>query len=206
MLKTQLIGRLTRDAEWKRGSSSEFLAFDVAVNTSKDRVVFVNCTINDIEYANKLCQFLLKGTQIHAEGLPIASGYITRDGKAMGALRLMVNRVLLLGSKKEDEQGYTTPNNGEFDNHEQYQPENANYAQSATPVNNTPPQQQPTFSDNSAPTRGGRTNGQQPPPQRTQQAPRQQNVPPQGNNQANYSGQQQYQPPYNNQQDDNIPF
>jgi len=112
LFDTNVIGNLTKDAEFKAGNQGDFLAFDIAVNLSKTKVQYISCTIGNIEYAQKIAQYLTKGTKVYLNGMPKADAFISKDGAAKSVFRLFVNKVELLGGNQDRQKSQS--NNDSF--------------------------------------------------------------------------------------------
>ena len=95
------VGNLTRDAELKYTHSGKSLAnFDIAVNNGrKDRpeVVYWKCTLWNAE---KLVQYLKKGTKILIEGIIKEEKWEDRNGTVRVNKLLQVDVIKFIGGKK----------------------------------------------------------------------------------------------------------
>lgn len=108
MLKLLVIGRLGKDAEQKEingNSVIDFPLIHVTRHRSKEsagkvttveKLTWINCSY--WVDAPKLLEFLKKGVRVYLEGTPDVSGY-TKDGVAMGSLRLKVAVLELVGGR-----------------------------------------------------------------------------------------------------------
>lgn len=98
-----VIGRLTRDAEFKDGKCN----FSVAFNTTKkdgdkwvDEVNYLNLMLFD-NFATALQPRLTKGTQVAITGHLKQSRW-EKDGQKMSALNVVVDKIQMVGGKKSE--------------------------------------------------------------------------------------------------------
>lgn len=107
MNSLQIAGRIGRDAEVKTLQSGDVLCtFSVAVSERKkgeDQTLWVRCTLFG-ERAEKLAQYLTKGTPLAVTGRAGVSAWQGKDGSLQCALELAVSQVTLLGSKSDSAQ------------------------------------------------------------------------------------------------------
>ena len=95
-------GNLTRDAELKYTPSGKSLAvFDIAVNTKykdKQDTIFWKCTLWNAE---KLVQYLKKGTRLLIEGIVKEEKWEDRNGTIRINKVLHVDVIKFVGGKNE---------------------------------------------------------------------------------------------------------
>lgn len=104
MIKLQIIGHLGKDAIVKEVNGKNVINFSVAhtdkfkdaQGVQKERTTWVECAYWTDRTA--VGQYLLKGTQVYAEGTPEAEAYTNREGNQSATLRMRVQSVQLLGS------------------------------------------------------------------------------------------------------------
>lgn len=106
MNKIIITGGLGHDAEltMAKNTGKAILKFSVAVNRgfkSEDGVDWINCVIFG-ERAEKLAQYLLKGTKVLVEGTLRLGEYEGKDGTKKKTTDVFVNNVEMLGNKKEN--------------------------------------------------------------------------------------------------------
>ena len=97
-------GRLGRDAELRDANGTPVANFALAVDDYKNGEKFttwVDCSIWK-DRAEKLTQYLTKGTAVAVSGRVGLRQYEKRDGSPGASLTLMVNSITLLGSKPEN--------------------------------------------------------------------------------------------------------
>jgi single stranded DNA-binding protein len=111
----ETIGRLTRDIEIKiMENGASFYTGSIAVNKTKDKVVFHNFTL-DKKYGDKIGKYLLKGTQVFITGIPSLNVWINKSNEPQGNIKISVNKLVFLGNKEQNiqndtvEQTNTTP-------------------------------------------------------------------------------------------------
>ncbi|MEG2457286.1 MAG: single-stranded DNA-binding protein [Bacilli bacterium] len=109
MNKVALIGRITKDLELKvTGSGLATLRFSLAINRivknkdGKYDADFINCVAfgKTAEIISKYC---FKGSQIAIEGRIQTGSYDAQDGTKRYTTDVVVDRLELLGSKKDNE-------------------------------------------------------------------------------------------------------
>lgn len=106
MLELTIIGYLGKDAEIKTVNAKSVVNFSIAHTESykdkndvkKETTTWVECALWERE---NLAQYLRKGTQVMARGLPTVETY-EKDKQTRVSIRLRVNNIQLL-SKKSDE-------------------------------------------------------------------------------------------------------
>lgn len=112
MNSLQIAGRIGRDAEVKTLQSGDVLCtFSVAVSERKkgeDQTLWVRCTLFG-ERAEKLAQYLTKGTPVAVTGRAGVSAWQGKDGGLQCALELAVSNITLLGSKSDGNQATPRP-------------------------------------------------------------------------------------------------
>lgn len=128
MIKLQVIGNLGKDCAVNTVNGKTVINFSVAhtekfkdnTGVQKDKTIWVECAYWTDRTA--VAQYLKKGTQVHAEGIPDLRTYTTQDGRQGTSLTLRVLSVQLLGSKEGGE------------NQSSYQPQQpAQYSTAAAP-------------------------------------------------------------------------
>ena len=101
MLRLELIGNLTGDAELKEIDNWKVINFSVAHNEKhgqKEKVTYIRCAwwfSKDKRAA--VVDFLKKGTQVFVEGTPDATAYTNQAGNSVASLELNIARLQLLG-------------------------------------------------------------------------------------------------------------
>lgn len=106
-----LIGRMTRDPEFKTVGQTSLVNFSLANNrsymdngTRKDIVNYFDCTIWG-KLADILKQYGGKGKQIMVEGRLEQSTWDGPDGKKLSKIRIRVENFQLLGGKSNSDSG-----------------------------------------------------------------------------------------------------
>lgn len=98
-------GRLTADATLKTVGNKNVLNFDVAHDITvkgERKTKFIRCAIWG-DNATKVMQYLTKGKAVLVEGVPNATAYINKEGKAVAQIEVMVNRwEFTYGSPREE--------------------------------------------------------------------------------------------------------
>lgn len=98
----QLIGNLTRDVELKElPTGASFYTGAIAVNRSKDKVVFYDFILNK-DYGNKIALYLVKGKQVYLDGKPSLNVYKDKNGEAKGSISVAIREIKMLGSKQDN--------------------------------------------------------------------------------------------------------
>jgi single-strand DNA-binding protein len=112
-------GNLTRDAELRPAGATSVLSFGVAVNDRRrnqatgeweDVPNFVDCTVFGSR-AEKLAQYLVKGTKVAIDGRLRYSSW-EKDGQKRSKLEVIVNELEFMSRRDGQQQGggYVTPN------------------------------------------------------------------------------------------------
>lgn len=105
-----IVGNLGRDAELQTPSgTSSFLKFSVADTNYRKVTTWFECTLWG-KRAEKLAEYLKKGTKVMVRGEISLNKYSTRDGQERTSLDVNVDNVELLGGKPE-QPGSTRPDN-----------------------------------------------------------------------------------------------
>lgn len=104
-----ITGRLGRDAELKTlQSGKKVCQFSIAEDRGfgeKKHTAWIKCALFG-DRAEKLSQYLTKGTTVEAWGEIAASAFVGKDGKPQASLDLRVSEVKLHGGgQKRDERG-----------------------------------------------------------------------------------------------------
>lgn len=109
MLSLVIIGHIGRDAEVKEINGQKCISFSVAHSNSwtnakgekMQSTTWVNCDL----WAQKdaLSQYLKKGTLVYVEGMPKVYAYQNQQRQIVGSLQMRVDKVQLLGAKKQDD-------------------------------------------------------------------------------------------------------
>ena len=107
MLKMQVIGRLGKDCVVNTVNGKNVINFSVAHSEKfkdsqgnlQDKTVWVEC--NYWTDRTAVAQYLVKGTQVYAEGQPEVRSYQKNDGTPGVSLTLRVREVQLLGGKAD---------------------------------------------------------------------------------------------------------
>ncbi len=101
-----LIGRLTRDPEYKLVGSTPLVNFSLANNRiymqngeKKEEVSYFDCTAWG-KLADVIRQYVNKGKQVAIEGRLKQESWDTPDGKKASKVRIVVNNIQLLGSSQ----------------------------------------------------------------------------------------------------------
>lgn len=125
MIKTQLIGRLGRDAELKTTKGGErFMELSLAVDLSyrgKDgnkveKTQWVKATQWNVKENATIQNYLKKGGEVYVEGEPTATAYTNKDGAVVGSLELKITGIKLIGggnktTEQQPQQPVATPDN-----------------------------------------------------------------------------------------------
>lgn len=106
-----LIGRITRDPEFKTVGQTSLANFSLANNrsymdngTRKDVVNFFDCVVWG-KLSEILKQYAGKGKQIMVEGRLEQSTWDGQDGKKLSKIRIRVENFQLLGGRTNSESG-----------------------------------------------------------------------------------------------------
>lgn len=106
MLKLLVAGRLTKDPDLHEGKNGkkDFITITVAINIGKDDTRFVEGIAFD-KNAEFIMNHMKKGYSIELVGTPDINAYITKEGKASGNIKILVDSVSfgLMAKKKEDD-------------------------------------------------------------------------------------------------------
>lgn len=111
MLKLQAIGHIGRDATVNTVNGKNVINFNLA-HTEKwkdskgeqmERTTWVDCSYWTDRTG--ISPYLLKGTQVYAEGTPEVRTFEKKDGTTGASLTLRVFSVQLLGGKREADTG-----------------------------------------------------------------------------------------------------
>lgn len=98
-------GRLGRDAETRYlPAGTQVLEFSVAVDVGygdKKNTIWTKCTLFG-DRGGKLAQYLTKGTQVAVSGEVNLREWQDRDGGKRSTLEVRVEKVDLIGSKRDD--------------------------------------------------------------------------------------------------------
>lgn len=105
MINATLVGRLTADPETKTAKDgSEFLAFTLACQKTKDSAEFIKCTAYG-NTANVVHDFCKKGSMIAAVGRLSLNVYTDKEGYEQKNLQCQVQQVALCGGKADNDEG-----------------------------------------------------------------------------------------------------
>jgi single-strand DNA-binding protein len=115
MIKMQVIGRLGKDCIVNTVNGKNVINFSVAHSEKfkdsqgnmQDKTIWVDCAYWTDRTA--VAQYLVKGTQVYAEGQPEVRTYQKNDGTQGFSLTLRVREVQLLGSKGDSGGGSPSP-------------------------------------------------------------------------------------------------
>lgn len=116
MNKTQILGRLTKDAELRTTTSGKQRAsFTIAVSRNytnqngEKETDYINCIAFD-KKAEIIAKYTHKGTQILIDGTIRTRNYDAQDGTKRYVTEVLVENLYLLGSKENKEE----PSNSEI--------------------------------------------------------------------------------------------
>lgn len=115
MISLHIVGNIGQDAVVKEVGNKKVIEFSVA-HTEKykdkegnamNRTTWVKCSKWGDTTA--VAPYLLKGGKVYVEGIPSSEHWL-KDGEAQSSLKLMVNKIELLGGgeKQEPKQHITT--------------------------------------------------------------------------------------------------
>lgn len=114
MNRTDIIGRLGKDAEVKDVGGTQVINFSVAVSENwkdkngekQEKTTWYECA----KWGNNvgIAPYLKKGTQVYVSGNAEARAYVNNEGDAVGVLGIRVFQIELLGGN--DNQGATNVN------------------------------------------------------------------------------------------------
>lgn len=93
------VGNLTRDAESRMVGEVEVAKYSIAINGRKDKVMFLDC---DHWRVGGVLPYLTRGTSVLVEGELDQQSW-EKDGKKNSKIVLQVQRLQLLGGKKQAE-------------------------------------------------------------------------------------------------------
>lgn len=107
-----LVGNLTRDPEMRDTSGGIVIAnIGLAVNSSygkgddkKDEVLFINVTAFG-KTAEIVEKYLKKGSPMLVSGRLVLNEWEDRDGNARKEIKVTADRIQLIGSKRDDDDG-----------------------------------------------------------------------------------------------------
>lgn len=113
-------GNIGQNAETKQVGDTTVTTFSVAISEKytdkadgqrKTSTTWVRCSIwkND-----KIGQYLLKGTHVVIQGVPKATAYLDKEGKAQSSLECIVRQVEFAGSSKSESSDGNNGGGGDF--------------------------------------------------------------------------------------------
>lgn len=119
MNNVSLLGRIATDLEMKRTQNNKaYVSFSLAVekysNGNKD-TDFIRCTAWG-KNAENIVKFFSKGSTIVVNGSIHTSTYNDRNGAKRYTVGVTISNFYFTGSKKEQNNGYATQNNGYYGN------------------------------------------------------------------------------------------
>lgn len=94
------VGNLTRDAESRMVGETEVGKYSVAINSRKDKVLFIDC---DHWRVGGVLPYLTKGTTVLVEGELEQQTWTDKEGTPKSKMVLQVRGLQLLGGKKAKE-------------------------------------------------------------------------------------------------------
>lgn len=105
-----IVGSIGKDgAQWQAGRVGEFLTFSVATSNGKNKdgsykpSTYINCTMQDTNYARTMQQYLTQGAGVTVTGQISARAWIDKEGKPQAGMQLSVDKVeLVSGSRSGD--------------------------------------------------------------------------------------------------------
>lgn len=110
--KVSLLGRVGKDPEIRNTQSGECIAsFSIATGGDKYKDQQGNQQISDTQWhnctafkglANVVANYVHKGTQIYIDGKIKYGKYTSKDGVEKTATKIIVDNLILLGSKNEN--------------------------------------------------------------------------------------------------------
>lgn len=115
MIKLQLIGHLGRDVIRREVNGAAVLGFPVATTERfrnaagvlQERTTWVDCSLWE---RDNMAPYLQQGTMVYLEGTPTADAYVSQQtGQLVGAIRLRVHALQLLGRKEEERRRVAGP-------------------------------------------------------------------------------------------------
>ena len=103
-----LMGRLTKDAEFTKGTKQKkgYAKFTLAVPRGKDDADFINCVAFD-KTGELISTYVKKGNRLIVEGSLNIRSYDDKDGNKQYATNVIVNKINFVdykNSSNEDEQ------------------------------------------------------------------------------------------------------
>lgn len=115
MIKMQVIGRLGKDCVVNTVNGKNVINFTVAHSekyrdsqgNNQEKTIWVDCAYWTDRTA--ISPYLVKGTQVFAEGSPEVRSFTRQDGTGGASLSLRVREIQLLGSKTEGSSGGGSP-------------------------------------------------------------------------------------------------
>jgi single-strand DNA-binding protein len=111
MIKMQVIGNLGKDCVVNNVNGKNVINFTVAhtekykdsQGNNQEKTTWVDCAYWTDRTA--IAPYLMKGTQVFAEGAPEVRSFTRNDGTAGASLSLRVREIQLLGRKGESNSG-----------------------------------------------------------------------------------------------------
>src|SRR5688572_9145757 len=111
MIKMQVIGNLGKDCVVNTVNGKNVINFTVAhtekykdsQGSNQEKTTWVDCAYWTDRTA--IAPYLVKGTQVYAEGNPEVRSFTRNDGTAGASLSMRVREVQLLGRKGENNSG-----------------------------------------------------------------------------------------------------
>lgn len=112
MISLSIIGNLGGDAVVKEVGNKKVIEFSVCHSAKKTDGTQITTWVKCSKWGETtaVAPYLLKGTKVFVEGLPTSEAWL-KDGAAMSSIKLMVNKIELLG-KSEQVQETTDQNKG----------------------------------------------------------------------------------------------
>ncbi len=102
MISLVIIGNLGKDAEVKEVNGKKVINFSVChTQKNKDgssKSTWVEC--GKWGETTAIAPYLTKGTKVYVEGVPDLNLYKKNDGEPGGSIRLLVNKIELLGKSE----------------------------------------------------------------------------------------------------------
>ena len=111
----QIIGHLGKDAIVKEVNGKNVINFSVAhsekYKNAQGEQVTKSTWAECAYWTDKtgVVPYLVKGAQVYVEGQPEADAYTSKEGKAMGTLRLRVGNIQLLGGGQAAQDNAAAP-------------------------------------------------------------------------------------------------
>lgn len=113
MISLLVIGNLGKDAEVKEVNGKKVIEFTVAhsqkLKDGSTKTTWVQCSKWGDTTA--VAPYMKKGGKVAVEGIPEAQGWTNKEGQAQATLRLMVNRIELLGGGAQATEGQPAASN-----------------------------------------------------------------------------------------------